>query len=401
MSAASPTPPQRSRLLSQQGKPASSLFIGLMSGTSADGVDAVLMTTSPAPQALLLVSQPFSPPLRQAIEALQQPGPNELERAADLANALADAYANSARALLAEARLSASDIIAIGAHGQTVRHKPERGYTLQILNAARLAETTGIAVVHDLRSVDVAAGGQGAPLVPAFHASVFGSADSRRAIVNIGGIANVSLIPRLRPDQPLQVLGYDTGPGNTLLDYWSARHLGTAFDEGGRWAAGGSPDEALLNILLGDHYFGQLPPKRTGRDLFNAEWLERALRRCPTRPRPQDVQATLAELTALTISRACEGHAKEIYLCGGGAFNRDLVGRLCRLLPDITIADTGVLGIAPMAVEAAAFAWLAWRRVTSQSGNLPAVTGASGFRVLGSVTDPWGSLASTPSADPP
>lgn len=365
-----------------------------MSGTSADGVDAVLMATSPAPQALRLVSQPFSQPLRHAIEALQQPGPNELERAADLANALADAYAGAVRALLAEARLGAADIMALGAHGQTVRHRPEQGYTLQILNAARLAEATGVAVVHDLRSADVAAGGQGAPLVPAFHVSVFGSADTRRAIVNIGGIANVSLLPRLRSDEPPQVLGYDTGPGNTLLDYWSGRHLGAAFDEGGRWAAGGRVDEALLNLLLDERYFDQPPPKSTGRDRFNALWLERALLRCNTRPNPQDVQATLAELTALTISRACEQHANEIYLCGGGAFNSDLVNRLSRLLPKVIIQDTGALGIAPIAVEAAAFAWLAWRRITSQSGNLPTVTGASGLRVLGSVTDPWGRLAS-------
>ena len=364
------------------------LFIGLMSGTSADGVDAVLLRTGNPPQTLALASRPFSSSLRQAIEALQQSGPDELHRAAEVSNALADAYSEAVADLIAQSGGRHTDIRAIGAHGQTVRHRPELGYTLQLLNAARLAENTGLAVVYDLRAADVAAGGQGAPLVPAFHASVFASNQLRRAIVNIGGIANITLLPRHDSDAPSAVLGYDTGPGNTLLDVWHSRHCGGLFDERGCWGASGRVDAALLEKLLAEPYFAQPAPKSTGRDRFNMPWLETKLAQISSPLRPVDVQATLAELTARTIARACEGVAEEVYVCGGGAFNLDLLDRLRRLLVGVPVASTDALGIAPLAVEGAAFAWLAWRRIKERAGNLPAVTGARGGRVLGAVVMP-------------
>jgi anhydro-N-acetylmuramic acid kinase len=381
-----------------------------MSGTSVDGVDAVLLRAGVRPKTLAQTGKPFTPSMRAAVQALQTSGPDELERAARVANELADAYAEAVTTLLRESGLEALQITALGAHGQTVRHRPERGYTVQLLNAARLAEHTGIPVVHDLRVADVAAGGQGAPLVPAFHAHVFASASHRRAIVNLGGIANVSLLPALSeateginsaggdPENASaspssQALGYDTGPGNTLLDLWHQRHRGSAFDEGGRWAAGGRVLPNLLATMLTDPYFTRTPPKSTGRDHFNLAWLERLLGSAGhDEHASQDIQATLAELTAHTVAKACEGTADEVYLCGGGAFNDDLVRRIQSLLPCQPVRLTDELGISPMAVEGAAFAWLAWLRLASQPGNLPAVTGARGTRVLGAITDPYGRL---------
>ena len=364
------------------------LFIGLMSGTSADGVDAVLLRASDPPRTLAIASLPFSSSLRQAIEALQQPGPDELHRAAEVSNALADAYGEAVAALLTQSGCSRTDIRALGAHGQTVRHRPESGYTLQLLNAARLAEQTGLPVVYDLRQADVAAGGQGAPLVPAFHASVFASTQARRAIVNIGGIANVSLLPRRSFSEPMTARGYDTGPGNTLLDAWHYQHRGGYFDEQGCWAASGHVDPGLLAAMLDDPYFSEPAPKSTGRDRFHTQWLAGKVAQCPSPLRPEDVQATLAELTALTIAEACAGLADEVYVCGGGAFNLDLLDRLQRHLAGTPVRSTDALGIAPLSVEGAAFAWLAWRRIHGQPGNLPAVTGARGERVLGAVALP-------------
>ena len=260
------------------------------------------------------------------------------------------------------------------------RHDPANGYTLQLLNGARLAEATGIDTVADLRSADVAAGGQGAPLVPTFHARVFGSATARRAVVNIGGIANVTV---LEPGADTPALGFDTGPGNTLMDAWCERHRGETFDRDGAWAAAGQVDDALLARMLAEPYFGRRAPKSTGRDLFNPGWLDR---QGVAAIAPVDVQATLLALTAATISRACaDAGAEEVYVCGGGAANAALMRRLSACLPGVPVATTATLGLAPQAVEATAFAWLARQRIARQPGNHPAVTGASGLRVLGAL----------------
>lgn len=356
-------------------------FIGLMSGTSVDGVDGALLqfSTRRAPRTRALASRRMPASLRRELLELQRTQPGELDRAALAAIALSDQYARVVAELLKAASLPATRVTAIGAHGQTVRHRPELGYTVQLLSPSRLAERTGIDVVADLRSADVAAGGQGAPLVPAFHATVFG-ARRRRAIVNIGGIANVSLIAGR------QVIGYDTGPGNVLMDAWHERRRGQRFDRGGRWAAGGQVVPALLQAMRSERYFALRPPKSTGRDLFDLDWLLRQVAQAAPRAEPRDVQATLLELTAASIADACRSFgAVEVFVCGGGARNGALMRRLGALMAPATVGDTGVLGIDPQAVEASAFAWLAHRRIEGSAGNLPSVTGAIGPRILGAV----------------
>ena len=383
--------------------PGSRFFIGLMSGTSVDAVDAALVRLHHSKQGLETlssVSVQIPSELRQSIQTLQAPSTGELELAARVGLQLAQTYAKAAQQAVTDAGLSARDVTALGAHGQTVRHRPGEGFTLQLLNAAWLAEATGIPVVYDLRPADIAAGGQGAPLVPAFHAHVFADPAECRAIVNIGGIANISVLPASPRGGTAQVLGHDTGPGNTLLDQWHERHQGQRFDPGGAWAAGGTVDRELLAVMLDDPYFKRLPPKSTGRDDFNLEWLDDRLRahaitRGSAPAAPRDVQATLSELTATTIALACrQTSASQVFLCGGGVYNADLVQRITRNLPQCRVASTEEAGLHPMAVEAAAFAWLAARRVDALPGNLPAVTGASGSRVLGSIADPWGRLKS-------
>jgi anhydro-N-acetylmuramic acid kinase len=358
------------------------LYIGLMSGTSLDGVDAALVEFTPAGLALLgTVYLPFPDLLKAELHALQAQGPNELHRAASSGNALAHLYAAAALALLAKTGVTAADVRACGCHGQTVRHRPDAGYTLQIGNAALLAELTGICVVADFRSRDVAAGGQGAPLVPAFHAAAF-SADTRhRVILNIGGIANLSDLP----PRGAEVTGFDTGPGNVLLDLWIHRHLTKTHDAHGEWARSGAVIEEVLNAMLAEPYFARRPPKSCGRDLFNADWLERfPLQKAAA----QDVQATLAELSARSIADAVNRYcsrAEELYVCGGGAHNLDLLGRLRRHLPQCRIDTTAALGTDPDWVEAMAFAWLAGQTLQGRSASLPSVTGAAGPRVLGAI----------------
>lgn len=360
-----------------------------MSGTSVDAVDGVLASfDGPGPDApartLAFESRPMPADLRDELLALQSPGPDELARAALATVALSDLYAEVALALRAAA--GTRPIGAIGAHGQTVRHRPELGYTLQLIDGARLAERSGCTTVVDLRSADVAAGGQGAPLVPAFHALAFASATRRRAVVNIGGIANVSLLPAGGGT----VTGFDTGPGNLLMDAWCERHLGEPFDRGGAWAAGGRVDDALLARMRSDPYFRLPAPKSTGRDLFTPGWLDRHLP-ADRPPASQDVQATLAELTAATIAEACLAFgAEEVRVCGGGAYNRHLMTRLQHRLEPTEVGSTEVLGIDPGAVEALAFAWLARERLARRPANLPAVTGARGPRVLGAVYESSG-----------
>ncbi len=356
------------------------LYVGLMSGTSMDGIDAVLIALEGSPALRHHTHQPFSPQLRDTLIELNQSGNNELHRAAMAANALSLAYAAVVRTLLAQARIAPDQIAAVGCDGQTVRHRPEDGYTTQLINGALLAELTGIRIVCDFRNRDIAAGGEGAPLVPAFHRAVFAHPQHSRAIVNIGGIANITFLP-VQGD----VTGFDCGPGNTLLDGWIMAHQGNAFDTDGAWGAQGVLLPELLDRLLAHAFFVRQPPKSTGRETFNLQWVKGTL---SGQERPIDVQATLLELTAASIARALDAHcekATEIYLCGGGARNRALRDRIAALLPRRLVATTDELGIAAETVEAAAFAWLAERALTGEPGNLPQVTGARGLRVLGAI----------------
>lgn len=365
-------------------KPA--LYIGIMSGTSLDGVDAVLADLSSGVAVLAHVHQPFADALRTELLALNRSGADELHRAALAGNALACAYAGAVQELLAAGGVNRADVRAIGAHGQTVRHRPAEfdgtGYTIQILNPAVLAELSRIDVVADLRSRDLAAGGQGAPLVPSFHREVFGRGGTTIAVLNLGGIANLTL---LGADGATR--GFDCGPANALMDHWSERHLGTPFDDGGRWAAGGRVLDRLLESMLDDPFFSRPPPKSTGRDLFNAGWLEAMCARLPGAD-PRDVQATLAELTARAACEALEREApdtRDLLVCGGGAANRHLMSRLAALLPACGVRPTDACGLPAMQVEACAFAWLAKAHCERRPGNLPAVTGARGARVLGAL----------------
>ncbi|MFG6449006.1 anhydro-N-acetylmuramic acid kinase [Roseateles sp. BYS180W] len=366
------------------------LYVGLMSGTSLDGVDAVLMTLGhpEAPRHIAHAHQAFDAALRQELLALNTPGEQELHRAALAANAVARAYATVTQSVLTQAGVQPEAVRAIGAHGQTVRHQPGVadgvGYTCQLLNAALLAELTGIGVVYDLRSRDLAAGGQGAPLVPAFHRAVLGSAAQDIAVLNIGGIANLSLL-----HHDGSVLGFDTGPGNCLMDGWCEQHLGKSYDDAGAWAAQGHLIPSLLDQLLSHPYFERHPPCSTGRDDFNPAWLQTQLSANGSTAAPaQDVQRTLLEFTALSITRALQSHGQGLYeellVCGGGVFNSVLMARLQALNPQLHVLTTAVRGIDPMHMEAAAFAWLAWCHINQQTGNLPGVTGARGARILGS-----------------
>jgi anhydro-N-acetylmuramic acid kinase len=356
------------------------LYIGLMSGTSLDGVDGVMVEIGAELTLRGHRHEAFVPALRDELMALNQPGANELDRAARAATGVARAYASMVTALLTEGSRSAQDVRAIGAHGQTVRHRPEAGYTVQLLNGALLAEATGIDVVCDLRSRDVAAGGQGAPLAPAFHAAVFGDLQQARAVLNLGGISNLTLLVPGRP-----VIGFDCGPANVLLDAWCQRHRGEPFDADGQWAASGTVLPVLLGNLLTEPYFALPPPKSTGRDLFGLGWLDAKL---PAGASPADVQATLAALTVESVARDLERHAPEtgaLFVCGGGARNAHLMRSLAARLPLARVTDTAELGVPVDQVEAAAFAWLAHRFVERRPGNRAEVTGARGQRLLGAL----------------
>ncbi|WP_208276987.1 anhydro-N-acetylmuramic acid kinase [Massilia oculi] len=357
-----------------------SLYIGLMSGTSLDGVDGVLADFSNgAIQTLSAAFTPFPAELRSELMALQAASHNELEREALAANGLALAYADCVRSLLPSCP---APVTAVAVHGQTIRHRPELGFTRQTNNPALLAELIGIDVIADFRSRDIAAGGQGAPLVPAFHEAAFGKPGTARVVVNIGGIGNISV---LHGDG--RVTGFDTGPGNVLLDLWVARHQGRAYDEDGAWGATGTVQQPLLDALLDEPYFCQPAPKSTGRDLFHAPWLDARLSSFG-KLAPADVQATLVQLTAVTIARAIrdEGVMPDaVYVCGGGAYNGALLRAIGAELDGAKVASTEELGVAPNRVEALAFAWLGWRFANREAGNLPAVTGARGARILGAL----------------
>ncbi|RTL48824.1 MAG: anhydro-N-acetylmuramic acid kinase [Rhodocyclaceae bacterium] len=356
------------------------LYIGLMSGTSLDGVDAVLIGFSDRGLRTLAASHlPYGDELRRDLLRLNSPGQDELHRAALLSNTLAALYAKTVQQVLADSGIHPRTVKALGCHGQTVRHHPDFGYTLQLNNPALLAELTGIAVVADFRSRDMAAGGQGAPLVPAFHAAQFQSATCHRVLLNLGGIANIS---DLRPGRT--ATGFDCGPANMLLDAWIQACRGELYDEHGNWSASGKVLPELLERLLTHPFFALQPPKSCGREEFNLSWLNAQLQGDET---PEDVQATLLRLTCDcccdAIRRWC-GEPDELYVCGGGAYNKALLAALTQAL-GIPVETTSILGIAPNWVEATAFAWLAKQHLEGLPGNLPAVTGARGPRVLGAL----------------
>ena len=372
-------------------------FIGLMSGTSLDGADGVLVDFSAGKlRVIATANEQFSGSFRAELLALNSPSHNELHRAALASSALADCYAKVVDRLLHTAAamgITASQVRAIGAHGQTVRHQPGRlsaepgavGYTIQLNHPALLAEVTGIDVVADFRSRDVAAGGQGAPLVPAFHHSMFGRANDDVAILNLGGISNLSLLPRA--NSLLPVRGFDCGPGNALMDAWCLQCTGQPFDASGAWAKSGRLIPALLASLLDEPYFAQPIPKSTGRDLFSQVWLAEKLRPF-TNERAEDIQNTLTELTVCACVSGVTSYgkeSKELIVCGGGAFNDYLVQRLQASLPWLRVSTSDRHGLPPLQVEAAAFAWLARQMVNRLPGNLPGVTGAAGLRVLGAL----------------
>ncbi len=368
------------------------LFIGLMSGTSLDGVDGVLVAFSDTPplEVRAHIHRAFPTEFAAELLALNTAGNNELHRAALAGNAVSQAYAEVVRSLLEIAKVTPSEVVAIGAHGQTVRHCPGAfdgiGYTVQLCNGALLAELTGIDVIADFRSRDVAAGGQGAPLVPAFHRAAFGRNNDSMAVLNIGGMSNLSVL-----GTDGRTFGFDCGPGNVLMDHWCALHRGEPYDRDGAWAAAGSVQETLLGVMQNEAYFSMPPPKSTGRDLFNAVWLSQCLDRTGAMGLALDavdVQTTLTELTAWCCQQSIAQYtpaASRLLVCGGGAYNVELMRRLAQRLPQMKIEPTEALGLAADQVEAVAFAWLASAWVDRHAGNLPTVTGARGPRILGAL----------------
>ncbi len=363
-------------------------FIGLMSGTSMDAVDAALVQFSNTPTPKLTAQHTLSIPteLREELLAIAQPGVNELDRMMRLDATLARLFAQAVIELLVHTDLAPSQIQAIGSHGQTIRHAPvsPEPYTVQIANPSLIAELTGITTVADFRRRDMAAGGQGAPLAPAFHAAFFRTTVETRVVLNIGGIANITLLPK-NPATP--VSGFDTGPGNMLLDAWIRQQRGISLDQNGEWAAGGCPVPELLAAGLADPYFQKPPPKSTGREHFNLDWLNTKLAMLPAID-PRNVQTMLLELTAASIAIAIRQYApatQRVLVCGGGVHNRTLLERLQAQLIDIPVESTAAYGIDPDFLEAIGFAWLAKRTLEHLPGNLPEVTGARGLRILGGI----------------
>ncbi len=361
-----------------------------MSGTSVDAIDSALVQCRREGVAIVATHQHAIPPdIKKRIAAISHAGANEIERLGVLDRALGLLFAEATIHLLAEAKVTPAQVRAIGSHGQTVRHRPPsattraaESFTLQIGDPNTIAEHTGITTVADFRRRDIAAGGEGAPLAPAFHAAAFSKPGVNRAIVNIGGIANASFLEgtELRG-------GFDTGPGNTLLDHWIFRHRGEPYDVNGQWSAAGQIHQALLEKLLAHHYFHKTGPRSTGKEEFNLAWLDSHLVEFDNIT-SVDVQATLVELTSTSISRAIRSNpliVSEIYVCGGGSHNSHLMQRLAEQLAPATVASTSAIGMDPDWVEAATFAWLASRTIEGLAGNSSAVTGAAGARVLGGI----------------
>lgn len=363
------------------------VYIGLMSGTSIDAIDAVVVDfTDQRPKLLATHKLLIEQHLREELLNLCHPGHDEINRMGKLDFQLGELFADASNAVLNKSGLTTKDIRAIGSHGQTIRHHPRGDYpfTLQIGDPNRIAEKTGITTVCDFRRRDLTKNGQGAPLVPAFHAKLFQSENQNRVILNIGGIANISILPA---NSNAIVTGFDPGPGNILMDAWTQEHLNKPFDENGLWAATGKVIPDLLFSLLNENYFDRKPPKSSGRELFNLAWVQKHLEGLSASYNPEDVQATLLELTAQTISQAIQEYAPQselIIVCGGGVYNVTLMQRLKQLNP-ISIQSTDEIGIAPDWIEAMAFAWLAQQTLSGNPGNLPSVTGANGPAVLGGV----------------
>ena len=358
------------------------LYIGVMSGTSLDGLDIALIEQDAVIKLIATHYIPMPDGLRGELLGLCTSGPDEIARSAMAQQHWVTLAAQGIHALLDQNNLKPQDIRAIGSHGQTIRHEPARGFTVQIGNPALLTELTGITVVSDFRSRDVAAGGQGAPLVPAFHEALFDERGGNRAVLNVGGFSNLSLIEADKP-----VAGFDCGPGNVLLDAWIHQQRGEHFDRDGQWAASGKVEPQLLHALLSDPFFLTKGPKSTGREVFNLGWLQQHLARMPAFA-PQDIQATLLELTALTIVeslQAAQPQTKTLLVCGGGAHNSALMKRLAALLPSTQVSSTANHGADPDWVEAMAFAWLAHCCLEGIATNRPSVTGARGLRVLGAI----------------
>lgn len=363
------------------------LYIGLMSGTSTDGIDAVLVDMQTTPSLIATHHHAFNDRLRQQIHDISLPGTNEIDRMGSLDNELGHLFARCSRELLHKAGITTDDVIAIGSHGQTIRHRPpnsaEGCFTVQIGDPNLIAEQTGITTVADFRRRDMAAGGQGAPLVPAFHRAIFHSNAVDRVIVNIGGMANITWLPTSGT-----VCGFDTGPGNVLMDLWTREWQGKSYDADGQWAASGQTITELIDLFLEEPFFTLPHPKSTGRESFNRTWLHNHLAKLSYKPEAQDVQASLLELTAISISNSIDklgNTAKEVLVCGGGAFNKRLMQRLGDLLPGSTLGTTALFGIDPQWVEAMAFAWLAQQTINHRPGNLCAVTGAKREVILGGV----------------
>lgn len=366
---------------------ASPLYLGLMSGTSADGIDAALVRFGAGDRRCELVAaltHPWEPQLRDELVALGQGGDvGSLDQLGRLDAEVGLAFAAAAERLIAQSGVARGDIRAIGSHGQTVRHRPlaTPAFTWQLGDAHRIAEHTGITTVADFRRRDVAAGGHGAPLMPAFHLAMLGAAGEDRAVLNLGGIGNLTLIPR-----DGQVRGFDTGPANALLDAWCERHLGTPFDADGAFAASGRVSAPLLARLLDDAWFALPPPKSTGREQFHLEWVGLQLGEPPLAP--ADVQATLLELTAATVADALlrhQPHTRRVLVCGGGVRNPVLLARLAARLPGIVVESSAVHGLDPDYMEAMGFAWLAAEALAGRPANLPSVSGARGPRILGAI----------------
>lgn len=358
------------------------LYIGVMSGTSLDGLDIALIEQGSAIRLIATHYIPMPETLRAALLSLCASGPDEIARSAIAQQQWVTLAAQGIRVLLDQHNLTPQDIRAIGSHGQTIRHEPARGFTVQIGNPALLTELTEITVVSDFRSRDVAAGGQGAPLVPAFHEALFGERTGNRAVLNVGGFSNLSLIETDKP-----VAGFDCGPGNVLLDAWIHQQRGDHFDRDGQWAATGKVEPQLLKTLLSDPFFLTKGPKSTGREVFNLQWLEHHLKQLPAFA-PQDVQATLLELTAQTIVESLQNaqtQTETLLVCGGGAHNGTLMKRLAALLPSTQVSTTATYGVDPDWVEAMAFAWLAHCCLEGIAANRPSVTGARGLRILGAI----------------
>jgi len=362
-----------------------SIYIGLMSGTSLDSIDAVAVRFQPEFQLIASHTEEIPESIKNAIRQLMYPGNDEIDQLGVIDIEFGKLLATAVNNLINSSQLDRLQVCAIGSHGQTIRHRPESGFTLQIGDPNVIAEHTNITTIADFRRRDMAAGGQGAPLVPAFHEAMFRDPRADRILLNIGGMANITFLPK---DTNMPVYGFDTGPGNILLNAWIEKHTGASFDNNGKWAAKGRVNQKLLGALLKHEFFQTAPPKSTGREQFNMEWLEAVLAEFPDIT-DTDVQATLTELTAISIKESIEQFIPsdnyELYVCGGGSHNGHLLQRLDKSLPEIAVTSSNNAGIDADWMEACAFAWLAKQCLEDKNGNISNVTGATNGRVLGAI----------------